>query len=159
MQIYTKSAQTENGTRPHSSIAISPESDQVLLIIFDCKLWQPITFLWIDIKSLIVPLIKSLSHIFVESTAQWHGSTFWGTVFHLKMTPFCFINVPKKRVFSKSLYQLRRNQACPTISFTFLKVPHRASGLKANIWHDFQRPSYYLEIFCALKRKHDSKSI
>ena len=54
---------------PPSSIAILAESDQAILMIFDCKLWQPITSQYIVIQSSIVPHVKDLIHICSEPEA------------------------------------------------------------------------------------------
>ena len=56
--------------RPHSSLAILAESDQAILIIFDCQLWEHITLLKIVIESLIVPHFKYLIHICLEPENQ-----------------------------------------------------------------------------------------
>ena len=55
---------------PQLSIAILAESDQEILMIFDCELWQPITLQQIVIERIIVIHLKDQIHIYLEQEDQ-----------------------------------------------------------------------------------------
>ena len=66
-----------------------------------------ITFLNIDIESLVVSLFKGLAHIFVETDTKHCGGIFKVLhIFHFEMTPFYFINGQKNLYILVSLIKI-----------------------------------------------------
>ena len=82
------SPRPEIDPRPPSSLAILSESDQAILIIFDHKLWKPVTLLWIIIEILSVCHLNDMIHICLEPDDQGPRKTFMVPHFNLKWPHF-----------------------------------------------------------------------